>query len=81
MSIGFKYHEMVGNTVKKSGLSYVLARPIRFVEKPSSPLHFYANKGDDIGVFKTISRASVASFLLDAADKDGWNSIAPVISN
>jgi uncharacterized protein YbjT (DUF2867 family) len=81
MGVGFKDHELVEDVVKKSGIDYVLARPIRFVDGPSELIHFYGNKGDGIGSFNTITRKSVATFLLDAAEKSDWDGSTPVISN
>lgn len=81
MGIAFKDHELVEDAVKISGLNYVLARPIRLVDGPAAPIHEYGNKGDGIGSFNTITKESVARFLLDAAEKDDWNGSTPVISN
>jgi hypothetical protein len=81
MGIGFRDHELVEDAVKKSGLNYVLARPIRFVDGPSRPIQFYGSMGDGIGSFDTITRESVATFLLDAAEKSDWDGSTPVISN
>jgi hypothetical protein len=81
MGIGFKDHEQVEKLVKQSGLSYVLARPVRFVEGLSAQLHFYGNQGEGVGSFKTATRESVATFLLDAVEKDDWNGTTPVMSN
>ncbi|CAI6288174.1 unnamed protein product [Periconia digitata] len=81
MGVGYKDHEQVEHIIKQSGLSYVLARPARFVPGPSSPLHFYGNTGEGIGSLKTATRDSVATFLLDAVEKDDWNGTAPVMSN
>lgn len=81
MGIGYKDHEQVEQVVKQSGLSYVLARPVRFIEGPSAHVHFYGNKGEGLGSLKTATRASVATFLLDAVEKDEWDGTTPVISN
>jgi hypothetical protein len=81
MGIGYKDHEQVEKVVKQSGLSYVLARPARFIEGPSSQVHFYGNKGEGIGSLNTITRESVATFLLDAVEKNEWDGTTPVISN
>ena len=82
MGIGFKDHEQVEKVVKQSGLSYVLVRPARFVAGSSKHIHFYGNTGEGIGSFKTTTtRESVATFMLDAAEKDEWDGTTPVISN
>jgi hypothetical protein len=81
MGIGFKDHELVEDDVKNSGLNYVLARPIRFVDGTSASIQLYGNNGAGIGSFKTITRESVATFLVDAAETDKWDGCTPVISN
>ncbi|PVI00659.1 NAD(P)-binding protein [Periconia macrospinosa] len=81
MGVGYKDHEEVEKVIKQSGLTYVLARPARFVPGPSAPLHFYGNKGEGIGSLSTATRDSVATFLLDAVEKDDWDNTAPVMSN
>jgi hypothetical protein len=81
MSIGYQDHEQVEKVVKQSDRSYVLVRPARFVEGPSTHIHFYGSKGEGIGSLNTITKESVATFLLDAVEKDEWNGTMPVISN
>lgn len=81
MGIGYKDHEQVEKVITQSGLTYVLARPARFVPGPSGPLHFYGNKGEGIGSFNTVTRESVATFLIDAVEMDDWDCSAPVMSN
>lgn len=81
LKITYKDHEMVEGVVKDSGVNYVLVRPIRFVDGSSKHVRFYGNKGDGIGSFDAITRESVATFLLDAAEKSDWDGSTPVISN
>jgi hypothetical protein len=81
LGIGYKDHEQAEEVIKQSGLTYVLARPARFIDETSGQVHFYGDVGQGIGAFKTVSRQSVATFLLDAAEKDDWNGKTPVISN
>jgi hypothetical protein len=81
MAIGFKDHEQVDKVVKQSGLRYVLVRPTRFVAGPSQKVHLYGNTGEGIGFFTTTTRESVATFMLDAVEKDDWDGTTPVISN
>jgi hypothetical protein len=81
MGIGYKDHEEVERVVKQSGLPYVLARPARFVDGTSAPMHYYSDTGKGIGSFATTTRESVATFLLDAIEKNEWDGTAPVLSN
>lgn len=81
MYVGLQDHEAVEEVVKESGLNYVLARPIRLADGPPTPLQFFGDQGVGIGAFNTVTRASVARFLVDASEKDDWNGETPVISN
>jgi hypothetical protein len=81
MGIGYKDHEQVEMVVKQSDRSYVLVRPARFIKGPSTHIHFYGGKGEGIGSLKTITKESVATFLLDAVEKDEWNGTMLFICN
>ncbi|KAH4710354.1 hypothetical protein HBI20_023530 [Parastagonospora nodorum] len=73
MGIGYKDHEEVEKLIKQSGKTFVLVRPARFVPGKAAPVHVYENQGEGIGSFNTTTRESVASFLLDAVEKDEWD--------
>lgn len=81
MGIGYKDHEEAEKLIKESGQTFVLVRPARFVPGQATPVHVYGNQGEGIGSFNTTTRDSVASFLLDAVEKDEWDGMTPVISN
>ena len=81
MSAQFEDHNAVDQEVRISGLDYVLARPARLEEGESMPLKFFGNHGRGIGMMASISRKSVATFLVDAAEKSDWNKSTPVIAN
>jgi hypothetical protein len=81
MGIGYKDHEEAEKLIKRSGQTFVLVRPARFVPGQAAPVHVYGNQGEGIGSFKTATRESVAIFLLDAVEKDEWDGMTPVISN
>lgn len=77
-------HNLVDETVKKSGLDYVLLRPSRLTMGEKAPVRFFGDDGKGAGCFAGIggiSRASVAACLVDAAEKNDWNQRTPVISN
>ena len=81
MAPNYQDHERVAKETEASGLNYVLARPTRLVEGDSLHLKLYGNSGEGIGGFSSITRKSVAVFLVDAAEKSDWDRTAPVISN
>ncbi|KAL9131727.1 MAG: hypothetical protein Q9217_000402 [Psora testacea] len=81
MAAQFEDHAKVDQEIKASGVNYVLARPTRLTEEELKPVRFYGSQGAGIGGFAGISRKSVASFLVDAAEKDDWDRSTPVIAN
>ena len=81
MAAQYSDHDLVDQEVRTSGVNYVLARPTRLIEGETKSVRSYGNQGEGIGAFAVISRSSVASFLVDAAEKDEWDGTTPVISN
>ena len=79
MSRAYADHNMVEKDVKESGLDYVLVRSTRLAEGESQPVKTFGNTGKGVG--STVTRASVARFLVDAVEKDTWDKSTPVISN
>jgi hypothetical protein len=79
MDIGYKDHEHAEGLVKQSGLLFVLARPARFVNATSAPMHYCSDTGEGIGSFATTTRESVAMFLLDVIEREEWDGTAPVL--
>ncbi|KAH8768883.1 NAD-dependent epimerase/dehydratase [Diaporthe sp. PMI_573] len=57
---------------------YVLVRPTRLVEEGGAEARVFEGKGT-VGMMETISRAAVARFLVDAAEKQEWDWKAPII--
>lgn len=82
-NLGFAYqdHEDVDKLLKESGVNYVLARPIRFVDGDAKPVRTFGDDGRDIGMLDTITKRSVASFLVDAIEKSDWDGQTPVVAN
>jgi putative NADH-flavin reductase len=80
----FADHNLVDEILKKSGLKFVLLRPARLTMGKKAPVQFLGDDGKGMGVFAGlggISRASVASCLVDAVEKSTWDGTTPVISN
>lgn len=79
----FQYddHNLVAQEVRESGVTYVLARPTRLVEAGRKEVKVWENDGKGVPLMGTISRESVASWLVDAAVTDEWDNLCPVITN
>jgi len=65
----------------RNDIDYVLVRPTRLTDGEKASLRFYGDNGVGMGAFTSISRASVAGFLVDAVEKSTWDRSTPVISN
>ena len=83
MAAQFADHNLVDEEVKAAseGVDYVLARPTRLEEGDRMPVKFFGDQGMGIGSFASITRKSVAAFLIDAAEKGDWDKETPVIAN
>ncbi|KAH6611871.1 hypothetical protein C7974DRAFT_323391 [Boeremia exigua] len=74
-------HNLVATETKASGETYVFVRPSRLVEGEAKHITEHPDHGKSVSLFSTVSRGSVARFLVDAAEKDKWDNTAPVITN
>jgi nucleoside-diphosphate-sugar epimerase len=74
-------HNLVAKETKASGESYVFVRPSRLVEGDAKDIREHPDHGRGVPVLAAITRASVAKFLVDAAEKNDWDNMAPVITN
>nr|OQO22669.1 hypothetical protein B0A51_16497 [Rachicladosporium sp. CCFEE 5018] len=80
MKHSYDDHDLVDEEVKSSGINYVLPRPPWLTNGRTTPVRVFGNTGKGIGNFATVSRASVADFLLDACEKKDWDRSTPVIA-
>ncbi|KAH6988258.1 NADH(P)-binding-domain-containing protein [Ilyonectria sp. MPI-CAGE-AT-0026] len=81
MGVAYEDHEEVDEVVKKSKSNWILVRPVVMTDKEKQTVKCLENEGQGVGMLTTITRASVAAFLVDAAESDKWNRTAPVIAN
>jgi len=77
----FQDHDFVDHDIKESGMDYVLVRPVMLKGEEALPLKFHGSTGKGSGFMDSISRKSVAGFLVDAAEMDDWDRSTLVISN
>ncbi|KAK3658499.1 hypothetical protein LTR56_001910 [Elasticomyces elasticus] len=81
MKHSYDDHDLVDKEIKSSGVNYVLPRPPWLTNGRSRPVRIFGNNGHGVGSFATISRESVADFLLDACEQDTWDKSTPVIAS
>jgi len=81
LGVSYVDHGMVDKEVKATGLDFVLVRPNRLTNGPKAPVKVFDDAGKRMGGFMSISRASVASFLMDAVEQNIWNRRTPTIAN
>ncbi|KAJ8111575.1 hypothetical protein OPT61_g5862 [Boeremia exigua] len=74
-------HNLVATETKASGENYVFVRPVRLVEDEAKQVEEFSDHGRGVSLLATISRSSVAKFLVEVAEKDNWDNTAPVIAN
>ena len=82
MSHQWEDHAAVDKEMKQYGVDYVLVRPVMLKEGERKPIAFFGDVGaKGVGLTSSITRKSVAGFLVDAAERGDWNRSTPVIAN
>jgi uncharacterized protein YbjT (DUF2867 family) len=83
MSKGQRDHGMVEEVMRGSGLKWTLPRPVMLSEGGKKEVKDCGDAGDakQMGIMPSVSRKSVAAFLLDVAEDDSgkWVERTPVI--
>jgi putative NADH-flavin reductase len=74
-------HNLVTAETKASGQNYVFVRPSRLVDGEAKDVREWPENGRDVPVMGTITRNSVARFLVQTVESDAWDNTAPVITN
>ena len=73
--------KMIRARGSRGEFEWVMLRPpmLKGVEK--RPIRDMGDRGKGVGIMSSVSRGSVASFMVDAAETDRWNGRTPVIMN
>lgn len=66
---------------KADGVSWVAARPWMLKDGDAADVKVFPDDGKGAGFMPRISRASVARFIVDAAETSRYDGRAPVITN
>lgn len=82
MAAQFEDHDAVDSELRaETELEWVLVRPARLTEGAKMAVKDLGDTGEKAGFFASVSRASVASFLVDVVESNEWNRRSPVIGN
>lgn len=81
MAAQFEDHNLVDQESKESGLDWVIVRPAMLKGEEALPVKVLSDTGKEGSFMPSISRRSVAGFLIDAVEKNSWVSRTPVICN
>ncbi|KND94140.1 hypothetical protein TOPH_01287, partial [Tolypocladium ophioglossoides CBS 100239] len=81
MRITLQDHDRMDALVRNSGLPFVLARPARLLDGGARDVHILPDDGSGAVWNPTVTRASVARWLVDAAESTEWDGKSPVITN
>lgn len=74
-------HNLVDKETRAAGVDYVMVRPSRLEEGDAKPVKEWPNAGKGVPMMASITRASVAKWLVDAAESKQWDNTCPVITN
>lgn len=81
MSAQFQDHDDVDKLLKQSDVDYVLVRPAMLKGDVALPVRHIGDQGQESTFMPSISRASVADFVIIAAEAQNWGRRTPVIYN
>jgi len=81
----FKDHDETDKMIRREGadgsLQWVMVRPSMLKGDDKLPIKELGDQGAQASFMPSCSRASVASFMVDAAESDKWDGHTPVIVN
>jgi uncharacterized protein YbjT (DUF2867 family) len=81
MDVTVEDHNLVDKVVKASGLNFVMVRSAMLKGEEVAPLKELGDEGEKAGMMPSVSRRSVAGFLVDAVEQDKWDGRTPVVAN
>lgn len=81
MKLALEDHARVDALVRESGMPFVLARAAALKDGDAAAVREWDDNGKGAPWIPSITRESLAEWLVDAAEKDEWDGRAPVITN
>ncbi|PTB36779.1 uncharacterized protein TrAFT101_007350 [Trichoderma asperellum] len=80
MKIAIKDHNNMDELIRQSGVPFVFARPARLTEGPTEAVRIWPDNGQGCGWNPAISRASLAEWMIRAAEANEWDGRSPVLT-
>ncbi|KAM0513089.1 hypothetical protein ACHAPE_008126 [Trichoderma viride] len=80
MKIAVRDHNNMDELIRKSGLPFVFARPARLTEGPAEAVRVWPDDGQGVGWNAAVSRASLAEWMVKAAEASEWDGKSPVLT-
>ncbi|KAH6604894.1 N domain-containingdehydrogenase [Trichoderma cornu-damae] len=81
MNVTLRDHNNMDKLIRDSGVPFVLARPARLTNGPAKKVKVLPDNGQGCGWNAVISRASVAEWMVEAAETNDWDGRSPVLTN
>jgi len=81
MRFGLRDHGAAEDSLRASGLPFVLARPVRLTDNENLPVCEFPSSGNGLSWNPSVSRASVAEWLVSAAESKTWDRMKPILAN
>ena len=66
--------------LRSSGLQWTIVKPAMLSDGERKEVKVWGNQGKSIGMMPSVSRASVAGFIVQCVESDTCNGMTPVIS-
>lgn len=80
MKIAIKDHNNMDELIRNSGVPFVFARAARLTEGPAEAVRIWPDNGQGCGWNAAISRASLAAWMIKAAEVSEWDGRSPVLT-
>ncbi|KAL7918649.1 hypothetical protein ACQKWADRAFT_235348 [Trichoderma austrokoningii] len=80
MKIAVKDHNNMDELIRSSGVPFVFARPARLTDGPAEAVKVWPDDGQGCSWNAVISRASLAEWLVTAAEASEWDGRCPVLT-
>lgn len=80
MKYAIKDHNDMDELIRNSGVTFVFARPARLTEGPAEAVRVWPDNGQGCGWNPAVSRASLAEWLIKAAEASEWDGRSPVLT-
>lgn len=81
MALQYEDHRFADEETRASGMNWVFVRPAMLTDNEAKPVKDLGDTGKNASFMPSVSRASVARFMVDAVESEEWDRRTPVICN